>query len=532
LNGATKPLSAITGGIIPPFCPQVPSEQDLKKPGVAGAANAAKKEALEAKERQAAVRYLGTLDCRYYPDAAGALAAALRSDGSECVRYEAALMLGRGCCCNQKTIAALTASMAGTEDDGHPAERSVRVRCAAAAALERCLSCYIPPAPDEEEKKEDTGEKPPMGEVKPGESKSSGTVSKASQLPPESRLPTRTQAERAARTLAAFQQQIQSYGQTVHTAVAPKQDVNLIAIVKNALSEMGGSVPARTQPQDIRPVMANVMPADTQPNVIFPTRITQAEPPVQPQPEPAVVIPSTGLQPQQPIAPQSPTVMPTPAELPKLEVPAVPMPAELLAPRLTIKAYEPAPAILEAPKPAILAPVPVVAPLNEVAPAPREILTPVRISPTPPVTITQTGTTSPETSEAYRPRKLTFKVTPPTSEELLGSTVITGQNVGGKLAEIANKVESGETAADRHAAIRELVRHDWKTYPQVVAALLHAARNDQDRVVRVDGIRHVSEYGMNESRVILALEELKGDADHWVADEAAKALEKLKPTQK
>src|SRR5262249_29738452 len=89
--------------------------------------------------------FLGTVDCRYYPDAIVALTAALRTDGSECVRYEAALALSHGCCCNQKTIDALEASVSGTEKDGNPAERSVRVRCTAAIGLERCLSCYVPP---------------------------------------------------------------------------------------------------------------------------------------------------------------------------------------------------------------------------------------------------------------------------------------------------------------------------------------------------------------------------------------------------
>ena len=113
LNSMTKPLSAATGGIFPSFCPIVPSAADLQKAGVAGASDAIKKDALEAKQRREKVRFLGTVDCRYYPDAIGALTSALRTDGSECVRYEAALALNRGCCCNQKTIDALEASVSG-----------------------------------------------------------------------------------------------------------------------------------------------------------------------------------------------------------------------------------------------------------------------------------------------------------------------------------------------------------------------------------------------------------------------------------
>src|SRR4051812_30747007 len=70
LNNMTRPAGFMTGGIVPPFCPLMPSEKDLTKPGVAGAAAIAQKEALEAGQRREAVRFLGTLDCRYFPDAA------------------------------------------------------------------------------------------------------------------------------------------------------------------------------------------------------------------------------------------------------------------------------------------------------------------------------------------------------------------------------------------------------------------------------------------------------------------------------
>jgi hypothetical protein len=123
INNMTRPASAMTGGVIPQFCPLMPSEKDLLKPGVAGAAAIAQKEALEAKQRREAVRFLGTLDCRYFPDAAVALTAALRTDSSECVRWEAALVLGRGCCCTELTMKALDASVSGMEIDGNPAER-------------------------------------------------------------------------------------------------------------------------------------------------------------------------------------------------------------------------------------------------------------------------------------------------------------------------------------------------------------------------------------------------------------------------
>lgn len=189
LNGMTQPLSALTGGVIPTFCPPVPGAKDLMKPGVEGEAAAAKKDAAEAKARKEAVRYMGTLDCRYYADAEGKLIAALRTDGVECVRLEAAMVLGRGCCCTEKVIRALEITVAGTEEDGNPAERSPRVRDAAAESLAHCLSC-APPKPVELPEPMKEGEK--VGE---------GAESKA---PINQRTPKPKTVEHARATLEAY----------------------------------------------------------------------------------------------------------------------------------------------------------------------------------------------------------------------------------------------------------------------------------------------------------------------------------------
>ncbi len=143
LNNMITPASAFTGGVIKPLCPPVlPS--DLLKPAdsAEGAAAKIKADEAAAKARRAATRYLGTVDCRYWPEATEALINALRADRNECVRLEAALSLGRGCCCNKATIKALTISINCTDEDGNPPEASPRVREAAAAALYNCLECY------------------------------------------------------------------------------------------------------------------------------------------------------------------------------------------------------------------------------------------------------------------------------------------------------------------------------------------------------------------------------------------------------
>jgi hypothetical protein len=142
LKQSLLPASAATGGIIPVgnCCPAIKKE-DLAKPAESseGAAARIKKDVEEAAARRVAVRYLGTVDCRYWPEAEQALIDALRADKIECVRYEAALALQRGCCCTKRIAKALTITIEGTDVDGNPAERSHRVQDAAALALSMCV---------------------------------------------------------------------------------------------------------------------------------------------------------------------------------------------------------------------------------------------------------------------------------------------------------------------------------------------------------------------------------------------------------
>gem|GEM_PF-1632956 len=528
LNGASKPLTAITGGVIPAFCPSTPTDADTKKPGVAGAAAAAKKEALEAKERQAAVRYLGTLDCRYYPDAAGSLAAALRTDGSECVRYEASLMLGRGCCCNQKTIAALQTSMAGTEEDGNPAERSVRVRCAAAAALERCLSCYTPPAPEEEPKEEEKpmGEKPPTGEQGPRLDKNDSIplpepnkLDKTTKMKPEQKLPTRAQAERAARALAAFQNQMQTAQSNIRQVSGQANDVSVFSILKLAAEEMGPLPTVLTgqptvvqspivaaQPKFNPSMQAKLTTPMFAPPQAFPAREPVFATPVAKAPavsEPQLqmpAIPEVTVQTVEANAPVGEKVEAVPAPVPATVEESKPIVETVPAPETLPPLVPAVPEVQPAP---VVAPAPVVeqpAPAPAVAPAPVPVIAPV---PAPAM--------------------------PANADDLALST---GKHVGGTVSAVANMVETGKTSAERHGAIRELVQHDWTTAPQVIPALLTAARSDTDRVVRVDALRHIVAYKMYDTRVNTMLTELVSDTDSWIAKEAADALKVLESEKK
>ncbi len=152
MNGASGPMSAMTGGLLGGRCEKNSIADDMKKksadePG--GIAARVKNDEEEAKARRAAVRFLGTVDCNYWPEAIDTLKTALRKDRNECVRFEAAMALRNGCCCNNEIIDALKNSILGeNKTDPNPPERSERVRAAAAEALARCPMVLEPKKED------------------------------------------------------------------------------------------------------------------------------------------------------------------------------------------------------------------------------------------------------------------------------------------------------------------------------------------------------------------------------------------------
>lgn len=158
-NNAMMPMSAISGGLLTSCCPTVPSAADLAAvaddPGPMGAAAAVAVDEANAKKRKAAVHYLSTADCHWWPEVEKALIIALRTDRNECVRLEAAIGLGKGCCCTRRVIEALAITVEGSSRDGNPSENSERVRTCALASLNHCLCCYrSPPEPVQAEDKE------------------------------------------------------------------------------------------------------------------------------------------------------------------------------------------------------------------------------------------------------------------------------------------------------------------------------------------------------------------------------------------
>ncbi|OAI55096.1 hypothetical protein AYO44_02860 [Planctomycetaceae bacterium SCGC AG-212-F19] len=166
INNMTKPMTMMSGGLIPPCCPTAPSAAELAEaaddPGPLGAAAQVAADEAKAKKRRAAVRYLSTADCHWWPEVEKALIVALRTDRNECVRLEAAMGLGHGCCCTRRVIEALAITVEGSSRDGNPSENSERVRACALQSLNHCLGCYrSPPEPVGGEQKEKPQPLPP-----------------------------------------------------------------------------------------------------------------------------------------------------------------------------------------------------------------------------------------------------------------------------------------------------------------------------------------------------------------------------------
>jgi hypothetical protein len=163
LNNMLMPMGLMTGGLIHPICPgpNTPNPADLAKSPTSaqGAAAKIKAEEAQAGAKIAALEYLASVDCRYYPEAGAAMIAGLRAEKNECVRIAAAKALASGCCCNAKVIKALTICVNCESKDGFPPEASELVRAYAYVALERCLrKCIeaepeIPPEPPAAAKK-------------------------------------------------------------------------------------------------------------------------------------------------------------------------------------------------------------------------------------------------------------------------------------------------------------------------------------------------------------------------------------------
>src|SRR5262249_61901957 len=138
LHNGMRRFGALTGGLLPQICPDTPTASDLASDlaagGPQGVASQIKAAEAQAKAKIAALEYLATVDCSVWPEAEKAMIDSLRSDRTECVRYAAARALATGCCCTEKTAAALTNVIEGSTEDGGLLDRSERVKAAAVQA--------------------------------------------------------------------------------------------------------------------------------------------------------------------------------------------------------------------------------------------------------------------------------------------------------------------------------------------------------------------------------------------------------------
>jgi hypothetical protein len=250
-----QPVSAFSGGLINNPCLK-PSLADLAKPADSadGAAARVKADEMAAKERRAAVRYLGTVECNRWPEAEMALINSLRGDRNECVRLEAAWVLGRGCCCTPKIVAALSLTVSGSDRDGFPVERSERVRAVALASLNHCLACLAPQVPV------------PMGEL-PVQDKKGGEK----EVPPGQELPlpqtvkpathSTTAPKDTAKAATPELKQINFYAKVEYKDIAP-----LIQKAKAAQQQTAKTPVSAVQQQ---PVMTSASAATPRPGGLF-----------------------------------------------------------------------------------------------------------------------------------------------------------------------------------------------------------------------------------------------------------------------
>jgi hypothetical protein len=385
-------------------------------PTVIGAADLAKRNATASAERIAAVKYLGTLDCRYLPEAEAALIAALRADGQEAVRFEAATVLARGCCCTPKVMETLVLTISGSERDGHPAEKSARVRLAAARALEKCLAVNAPA---------EDGVPPAAG--KPGP--------KVVEHP-----------------------RVES-GPIVTDMAAPKwPDLKLIEASNQTLVEFRAKAEPAPVPKSA-PIAAHAPVVKSAP--------VEAPAAVEVAPMPTAVVP--------PPVKLTPVVVPPP----KVEPAAAPVP-EIKLPDVSI-------------------------PEVKLPPAPAETPTVVTVAAPPKL---------PDATPAVVPASRSEAATPAAESA--------------SFRDLVKKLYTSEKPADRHAAIRELVKLDREEHPGVVRALIARAKYDPSEVVRVDCIRHIAHHKMATAEVVAELSQLTRDKSEWVRGEAEKAVTELK----
>jgi hypothetical protein len=530
INNSMAPMRAFTGGILGGFCPQGPSLADLAKPGAEGAANKIKKDEAEAKARRAAVRYLGTVDCHYWPEAQDALIGALRADRNECVRWEAAMALGGGCCCTKKTMEALLISATASDKDGNPSETCERVRAAAYASLQHCLACFSQEVPAEPVKK---GPEVPVPE-KPAPDKSAEKPT-ASNDKPENRVLTPYYYELDKKPMAQTIEEGRKACEHFTIGTTPVGVVNasgghhgLFDIVQTAMNTSKGpmapvenaqpmpmstSEPApmveRTPPLREPTPMRNVaMPAvmtDTTKPVPARPADYRMETPEMPAQSPLRARMKMMLKPPESITPVSASSTTTVTPTAPVTTPA---PAPMATPMTT-----PAPVPMTTPAPLTTPfPKPVAVPMTVPTPAPAPMTTPAPMTAPAPAPMTPNVPTMPVMPAPAAPIHSRAPSGPGTQQLML-------------------VLRNSTYPFQREWAVNELSALDWHGNPEVVQSLLSAAQRDSSPTVRCACVRALAKMKVDTVPVATTLQALKADTDPRVQREATEALSQMRPVE-
>jgi hypothetical protein len=503
INNGLRPASAMSGGLVPLCCPAV-SVVDLAKPAdsAQGAAARMEQDEIEAKARRDAVRRLGRFDCHYWPEAQLALINALRADRNECVRLEAALALGNGCCCTKATIKALTISVSGSEEDGNPSETSPRVRAAADAALAHCLMTYAEVVPVPPEKKgieppPPGGERPPPG-VPAVNPEKLPNIGKAPVQPAEyykqvDALPREAVVEQGRHAL--------DRGVTTHVQVVGQSGTahSVTDIVRNAFN-----LPAPTAPVT-ETAPAEMVETHVQPVPVAP--VSSAPPPLAPvsKTTPPVEKETKHVTPVWSPAPKSPPVsQASPPAQPAVQGPVIQTSADAPAAPAPVATMPDSPKRVPQYRTTTFIPS---------TPAPEKAPT---VSEKPPVV---------QDKQQVVPAAL---VTSQAAPHLATASAQPSMPQSSKMpTQIMNVLQNGPSAQQRIWAATALSTCDGWTNPDVMQALVKAARTDTDPAVRAACVRCIGRMNVCTLPVMTAVQEMKADRDPTVRAEADLALRQL-----
>jgi hypothetical protein len=472
INNSMAPTRALTGGALGNCCPTEPSLQDMQKPGVEGVCAKIKKDAAGVKARRAAVRCVGAADCHYWPEAEGALIGALRSDRSECVRWDAAVALGDGCCCTKRTMEALLISATGSDRDGNPGETCERVKAAAYTSLQHCLACFSQEVPGDIKK----GPEVPVPEkVQPtaavGDDDKPIFTAYYRNLDKKPMSQTIEEARKASESFSV------GGGEAAAGLNLPSGHRGLVDIFSTAMATpTGGSKPMGSE----GPAMASAPPEPT-PVIVDRTPYRDSVP-MKSSTVPAF---ATDVKPaQSQTRPADYRAMPSKATIvPAATAPVMPIVPAATAPVMPIVPAATAP-VMPAATPAMPAPAPV--PSSPIVPACVPSM-PVMSAPAAPQTQSRApaGPNAPQLMLVLRNSSYPFQ---------------------------------------REWAVNELSNVDWHGNPEVVQCLLNCAQKDSAATVRVSCVKALVKMKVDTVPVQMTLQALKADTDARVQREATAAL--------